>query len=108
MAVLVAVTGAFAFKPKVLPPGSTYGVTGTVISDVTNPDGTHTIKISTDAVDITGLVKGIDFFCDEPETLCYFVETSQTVVTHNADGSVTYTNVTIRTEDYSGKFRLAE
>jgi hypothetical protein len=98
LAVVVAATGVFAFKANVMPPGDKFSVEGTTTIDATNPDGTFDITVgsSTVVTNINGQSEGLQYDCDEPKTpICTLVLTANTVITHNPDGTVTYTNVII-------------
>jgi hypothetical protein len=104
MAVVVAVTGAFAFKANVMPPGDKYSVSGSAAITATNGDGTVDVTVgsTTGVAPANGLVLGEDYSCEEPVVICTFTFTAFTQVITHPDGSVTYTHVIVQT----GTFRL--
>lgn len=96
MAVVVAVTGAFAFNtPKHKLSGTQYTVT-TLVSQ-----SGSTVTFS--GQDISGDVEGVDFDCNNPrpEVICFLELTDDSVVTDNHDGTFTITNVIIHYGDYT-------
>lgn len=91
MAVVVAVTGAFAFNTH------KYVLTGeqfTFESAVYTVDGTTISFPEGAAIDITGQREGFEFRCATPITLCYFELTASSVVT-TTNGVTTITNVIV-------------
>lgn len=103
MAVLVAVSGAFAFKEKPLPPGDEFTFTTQPTVTGPNPDGTYDVTFTTGTqVDITGDQEGIKYNCiDPPVPVCVVKQTeSTTVVVNPTAGTTTYTHVIVKFGTY--------
>jgi hypothetical protein len=92
VAVMIGITGAFAFNTKHMPPGDAY----TSPIPPTSGAGTGTLRFppGTTLQSLSGWVKGVNFRCNAPEKLCYFELTeSSTITTDPITHEIVVTNV---------------
>lgn len=91
VAVVAAVTGAFAFKTH--KPAIVAGATTASAPPSSSSGGTLIFPPGTTFVDISGQTKGVHFNCNTPTALCFFIRGAESVVTEDQDGNVVVTDV---------------